>query len=177
MKQCYILLAASQKILAAELQCALKIVWYSSFIRIRNPFYVSNMHLSNVYIRECSHYVCYLPNSVLLVPRLEYIYMCRFDLSLFYVTPLIYSLILHTCYIYLFALYIYIYIYMSWMKLIYITVDISGLFSYLRFAQFRYSFISSFKSMFFKTYIIRFMFVFMYILFQHSFFYSRRSSW
>jgi len=75
MNQCYIHLASSQKILAAELQCLLKIVWYSLFIRIKSLFYISNVHLSNMYLMKCSHYIYYLPNSVLLVSRLEYIYV------------------------------------------------------------------------------------------------------
>jgi len=75
MKQCYILLAANHKILAAELQCSLKIVWYSSFIQIRSLLYGSNMYLSNMYLMECLHGIYYFLNSVLLVSRLEYIYV------------------------------------------------------------------------------------------------------
>jgi hypothetical protein len=40
MNQCYNRLAASQNISAAELQCSLKIVWYSSFKQIKILLYI-----------------------------------------------------------------------------------------------------------------------------------------
>jgi hypothetical protein len=74
-----------KKMLAVELKCSLKIVWYSSFIKIK-VLYVSNMYLFNMYLMECSHDIYYFLTVSYWCPDWS---TCtsEFDLSLFYVTP------------------------------------------------------------------------------------------